>query len=104
MLFATLHDFIQSDSALVARIVAVAAALAFVGGDVLRILGRETDIDEALAGTSRRCPTLFADSPHQTLRADQMDRGRHQKRLDSHVHEPVDGGGASLVWSVESTR
>ena len=63
------------------------------GVRITYLLHREAvaSIDERLVRNFQLFLAAPANAPHKTLGANQVHRGSHEKRLDTHVHQAADG-------------
>src|SRR5438093_2633341 len=89
-ILADLHHFVQTDAAFVAGQIAAIAADAFEWHDGVRIGRRKSGLDERRRRERRRLLAVRADAADQTLGTNQVHRAGYEKRLDAHVHQPVD--------------
>src|SRR5436305_53213 len=85
------HHFDQSDAAFVAGVVALLTAAALVHRERPDLVLLEADVQQRLGLDVYRFLALRADAARETLRGDELHRGRHEERLDAHVHQAVDG-------------
>src|SRR5258708_21147869 len=84
------HHFVQAGSSLVTTLVANVAAFAVINLGGLDLFHAVPGIQQHLR---RHCQFFLAvrsNAPHQSLCANQVHRGGHQKRLDTHVHQAAD--------------
>ena len=91
-LFRQLHDLVDRDPALEARVRAVAAARPFTG-DVACLLLVIPASTSSSVDLRIRLLALLADPARQTLGDDAVDRGGDQEGLDAHVEQTVDRRG-----------
>ena len=84
------HHFVQTAAPLVAGVVADAAALALLNLDRLGLFRRVAFFNQRLSRHVDHFGAVLANAADQSLRADQVDRGRHQEWLDTHVHQARD--------------
>src|SRR5215468_7449619 len=85
-----LHHFVQARAAFVAALVAGRTALPVINLHRLYFFGRVSRVNQCLLRHFQLFLAVHADTPHQTLRANQVDRGGHKERLDTHVHQAAD--------------
>src|SRR5216684_8719888 len=85
------HDLVKTCAALVATLVTSRAALAVVDLGGLNFFRRVTGVDQGLLRDVQLFLAIRTDAPHEALRANQVHRGGHKKRLDTHVHQTADG-------------
>src|SRR6266566_9737797 len=86
------HDLVEADPALVSALIAGTAPFTDVNFCRCRFLLSKTCIEQRLAWHFERFPAVLANPSNQALRADQVDRGRDEKGLNSHIHQAADGG------------
>src|SRR6185437_3690265 len=60
------------------------------------LLGRKTFLDQRLYWNVNNFCAFLADTPDQSLSADQMHRGRNQEGLNAHVHETGNRFGSAV--------
>ena len=100
-----LHHFIEADAALVAGVVALLAAAALLRDHLLRFVRREAGLDERLGGACGSS-ILQLVQIRRTRRCAQMrltELATRNGSMPMFINRLI-VLGASLVWSVESTR
>src|SRR5262245_50868096 len=84
-----LHDFIETDSSLVAGAVARRTPDSLEGPDLLGYGSGKPDVDQRLGRRGEVGLALLAYLSHEPLRLDQVYRSSNQERLYTHVHQPA---------------
>src|SRR6266403_1749284 len=90
-LIVNFHDLVEARAALVAALVTGSAAFAVVNLGSLGLFGSVPSVDQCLLRNLQLFLAVRTDAPHETLRANQVHRRGHEKRLDTHVHQAADG-------------
>ena len=90
---AELEDFVETHPPLVTGVVAGAAAAPLEDFHVFRLFRRDAGFDERLRWNVELRLAVLANATNESLRTNEMNRGRHEKGLDAHVHQAIHGRG-----------
>src|SRR6185437_2572164 len=85
------HDFVKSAAALVTCVVAGSTAFALADFYGFGLFGSKALSDQSFLWDLDFFRAVLADAANQSLRANQVDRGRNQEGFNTHVHEAGNG-------------
>ena len=100
---AELEDFVETHPPLVTGVVAGAAAAPLEDFHVFRLFRRDAGFDERLRWNVELRLAVLANATNESLRTNEMNRGRHEKGLDAHVHQAIHGRGRVVPYAAPTT-